>query len=192
MFELKDINKASPVFNRAKLLWFNQKYIQALSPDALTNKFNAWMGQQSGLEEFKQSVLTKGPDFLQKALLLEQSRSRTLSEIPAAIGFFYHHQGNSDLLASKQTKKLSPELIKKFFSDTVILLGTKSPELSDLSHEQWEGFVREQAAIGSVPAGSLFMSIRMAVTDSQFSPPLLEVMQILERDEVNKRINKYL
>lgn len=192
MFDIKDINKASPVFNRDKLIWFNQKYIQALSPDALFNKFSAWLQLQPGLEEFKQGIINTGPDFVQKALLLEQTRTKILSEIPAAIGFFFVHKGNVDLLATKHTKKLNPEVLTKFFSDILTFLNDKALDLNDLTHELWENFVRSHAETAGVSAGSLFMAMRLAITDSQFSPPLLEVMQILGKDEVVARIRKYL
>jgi len=192
MFDIKDINKASPVFNREKLIWFNQKYIQALSPDALVNKFTAWLKLQPGLDSFKQGIIKAGPDFLQKTLLLEQTRTKIFADMPAAIGFMFEHQGNVDLLATKHTKKLTTEIVSGFFSDAVTFLKGKDVSLKDLTHELWEEFVRSCAERDQVPAGSLFMALRLAVTDSQFSPPLLEVMQILGRDEIIARLTKYL
>ena len=64
--------------------------------------------------------------------------------------------------------------------------------MEGMSHETWEGFVRKYSEDTGLNAGALFMTLRLAVTDSPFSPPLFEVMQILGKNETIKRISTYL
>jgi glutamyl-tRNA synthetase len=75
LFDMKDVNKASPVFNREKLIWFNQKYIQSLTPDLLTLKFSNWLQKYGKDGQLKDMIIKGGPDYLQKILTLEQSRN---------------------------------------------------------------------------------------------------------------------
>lgn len=195
MFEMHDLNKASPVFNREKLIWFNQKYIQNLSADELSNKFTTWLKAYANtpeLQELSAEIIKAGPDMLQKILLLEQSRVKILSEIPVAIKFYFKHQGGLNLLDSKQTKKLSSDSVKAYLKEYADFVSAFEGELSEMSHETWETFTRNYAEKTAEKAGSLFMALRLVITDSPFSPPLFEVMQILGKNETIRRIQTYL
>ncbi len=194
MFSMKDLNKASPVFNRDKLLWFNQKYIQNLTADELSNKFIAWLQEygKKDLDLLKSHIIKIGPDQLQKILLLEQTRIKMFSELPSAIAFYFEHNGGLVLNGYKQTKQMSDKVIQDFLNSYIQFLENYAHELNEMSHEIWETFVRDYAEKNELKAGSLFMLLRLAVTDSPFSPPLFEVMQILGKIEVVKRLKKYL
>ncbi len=192
MFAMHDLNKASPVFNREKLIWFNQKYIQALAPDALVAEFTKWLATKPELQELRDAIIKAGPDQVEKMLLLEQTRVKTLSEFPTAISFFFNYHGGIDLLDSKQTKKLELSTAKDFIRTFVEFLKQFSADFEDFNHEQWEEFVRNYAEEKQQKAGGLFMVLRLAITDSQFSPPLFEVIKILGKDEVTRRLQSYL
>jgi glutamyl-tRNA synthetase len=193
LFDAKDINKASPVFNREKLIWFNQKYIQSLSTDQLQNRFSAWLKAVNYDDpEFVAAIVSKGPDFLNQILELEKTRIKLLSEIPEAIKFYYIHKGGIDFSQFKQTKDFSAELLSKIFSEFISEIETKADNLKDWSHEEWEAFVRGLADRQQQKAGAVFMALRLAVSDSQFSPPLYEIMEILGKDEVIARLRSYV
>lgn len=190
MFDLKDINKASPVFNRDKLLWFNQKYISALSPDELSNRYLNWLKDHSGDEVLSKAIIERGPDHIQKILILERSRIHLLKDLNELLYPFYFHNGNFDLLDSKQTKDLKIEDVKEFLKYFIGILGGK--DISEMSHEQWEGYVRDYAEEKGLKAGSLFMCLRLSVLETPFSPPLFEVLGILGNNEIINRISKYI
>ena len=192
MFDLKDVNKSGPIFNREKLMWFNQKYIQALSLDELEKRFTDWLKTRLEYKDLTQKIENLGTGYLREALKIEQTRIKLLSEIPASIGLFYDYKGGFDLLSVKQTRDLTKEQISEFFNEFKLELNKYQDDLSDLSHEGWENFVRTYAEGKTLKAGSLFMALRLAITDSQFSPPLLEVVQILGKKEVIQRIDGYI
>lgn len=190
LFDMKDVNKASPVFNREKLIWFNQKYIQSLTPDLLTLKFSNWLQKYGKDEQLKDMIIKGGPDYLQKILTLEQSRTHIFSELEQLLPPFYRHEGKANLLDSKQTKNMELDTIKQFLKDMALFI--ESHTLDKISHELWESFVREYADKRELKAGALFMSLRLAVLETPFSPPLFEVMGILGEKEVLNRIRKYI
>jgi len=76
IFELKDLNKSNQNFNPQKMIWFNQKYMQAISLDSLENKLNNWLKEYSTNEELKNQIIEKGPDYLQQILKIEQTRAK--------------------------------------------------------------------------------------------------------------------
>jgi glutamyl/glutaminyl-tRNA synthetase len=82
------------------------------------------------------------------------------------------------------------DTIKQFLKDMALFI--ESHTLDKISHELWESFVREYADKRELKAGALFMSLRLAVLETPFSPPLFEVMGILGEKEVLNRIRKYI
>jgi glutamyl-tRNA synthetase len=191
IFDMRDVNKASPVFNREKLFWFNQKYIQALSSKDLVDTFSKWLSGVPAQQDLYEKINAKGNEYLEKVLLLEQSRVKILSDFVKSIGCFYEYKGGFDFSTVKQTKKLTQEEISGFFKEFVLELEKYQEDLAELSHEVWEKFVRDFAEKSNLNAGSLFMALRLAISDSEFSPPLLEVSKILGRGEVINRIKSY-
>lgn len=192
LFDMTDVNKASPVFNREKLIWFNQKYIQALSGPELVKRFTDWLTPGEEYKGLLELINSRGDDYLEKVLLLEQTRVKLLSDFTETIEFFYKFKGGTDFLAIKQTKNLTTEQIKGFFKESILLFEKYPDTLKDLNRESLEMFVREYAEKNELKAGSLFMALRLATTDSAFSPPLLEVIRILGKQEIIKRIASYL
>lgn len=191
LFDISDLNKSSPVFNRDKLIWFNQQYLQQMTPDGFENAFLGWFARHGEDSDLKQALADAGPDMVQKVLLLEQNRVKLLSEIPAAIGFYFKQPEKVDPSTVKQLKKLSQEQLTGVYQAFLEELD-KQDSVSAWGHEAWEAFVREAAEKLDVKAGAAFMALRIAVTGSPFSPPLFEVMEILQKDTIKTRINMYL
>ena len=191
LFDISGLNKTSPVFNREKLLWFNQKYMQAATPDALTNYFTLWLSKFSKDEEFKKLVSERGPQFLQSVLLLVQSRAKLLSEIPQSLAFFYNKPEAHKISEFKKLEKVSAEQIKTVIKNFAEELGKRKEDFSDFPHEEWEALVRKIADELKIKAGDAFMVLRVGLCGSEFSPPLYESMQILGAHEVLERINQY-
>lgn len=192
LFELSDLNKANPVFNREKLLWFNQKYIQLMTVDELQNRFTEWIKfTKFDDPELITGITSKGPDYLNKILELEHTRIKLLSEIPGAIRFYYIHKGDADFKACKHTKALTDDQVKEIIKMYKEILESGKQPLEKINHETWESNVRAIADKLGVKAGSVFMLLRLVVTDVEFSPPLFEVMQILGTKEVIARLIAY-
>lgn len=192
MFELKDINKSSGIFNRDKLIWFNHQYISAMSLDELSNRFTTWLDEYADAPQLEKQIIEKGPDFLQEIIKLEQSRIKLLSELPDRMALFYQRGEKQDLTTIKQLKKVDAKTLDLFLSDFLEIINKHEEDLSDWSHEAWEADVRNLATSYKIKAGEGFMALRIAVTDTTISPPLYETMQLFGKDETVSRIKRYL
>ncbi|KXK27065.1 MAG: Glutamate--tRNA ligase [candidate division WS6 bacterium OLB20] len=190
-FDISDLNKSSPVFNREKLLWFNQQYLQQLSPDLFVRAFTDWVDHYGDDETFKQQLVAAGPEKVQNMLVLEQTRVKTLAEIPATLQFYFNEPGTVSFAEVKQLKNLTDEQVAGVYRDFLAEL-SRQESVSSWGHEAWEQSVRTIAERHDVKAGSAFMALRIAVTGSPFSPPLFEVMEILQKDTIQERIQRYL
>lgn len=192
MFDLKDLNKSSPVFNREKLIWFNKQYLQIISDDELNLKFTGWMLEYGLDKELEAAIIKRGPDFLNNILGLIKDRISIFSEIPESIELFYKDIKKVDLGEMKKLKKADPENLQKALKDYYDLTAQDDGKFIKLDHEAWEKEVRALADKHDLKHGHLFMAVRAAVTGSMISPPLFETIQILGVEETVNRLKKHV
>lgn len=214
LFDVKDLNKSNAVFDRTKLLWFNQKYINALSIDEFTTKFKDWA--QTAIEtadlEFKvdeegdENAAVKAEQYevnvarvnLMRSMLadsdlaaklnLVQTREKILSEIPDSLAFFYSAPQNVDW-GIKQLEKVPADKIPAMKGEIAAFMESLGADATAWKHEDWEAGIRAIADKHEIKHGDAFMILRMAVVGSPFSPPLFESLQILGVDEILRRLN---
>lgn len=192
MFDTKDLNKSSGIFNREKLLWFNHQYIMNMPVGKLVKKYGEWHVKYGGDRDLRAKISEKGDDYLRSVLKLVQERLKLLSEIDEAIRIFYFGNEKADFSEYKHTKNVDTEDIKQILSVFALELEKKSDNLSDWSHEQWEGFMRKLAEEKGLGAGKVFMTLRLALTNSPATPPLYEILLILGKKETLTRLSKYV
>jgi len=192
IFDTKDLNKSSGIFNREKLIWFNHQYITRLPVEKLIKKYGEWHVKYNGNIELRAKIAEKGEAYLASALGLVQGRLKLLSEIDEMILIFYYEPEKADFSQHKHTKNIAETDIKSILNDFVAELETKKEDLSDWNHEQWEIFMRSIAEKLEIGAGKVFMTLRLALTNSPATPPLYEILQILGKKETLTRLSKYV
>lgn len=191
LFDIENLNKSNPVFNREKLLWFNQKYISNLTPDQLVLKFTAWLDKYTDDDQLKKAITEKGPDYLEDVVELIRERVSLLSDIPAMLMPFYFVHESIDFGSNKQTEKLEQITIKNLIKDFVSEYNNAGA-IKEWGHDKWEHTVRELAEKYSTKAGQAFMALRLVTLGTPFSPPLYESMEVLGDDELKRRFDAFL
>ncbi len=191
IFDLKDLNKSNQRFDQVKLDWFNQKYLQNEDLDKLVEEFTTWLAKYSQDETFNKEIADKGNDFLKQALELVHERSKLLSDLPAALKFFYAKPPKADFAASEKLKKVNADQVRTVLEKFAAEL-EKQNGLDTWGHEGWEQSVRGIAGELTIKAGDAFMVLRLALTGSEFSPPLYEAMVLLGKEEVLARVKDCL
>lgn len=192
LFELKDLNKSSAVFNREKLLWFNHQYIMSFSIDELHKRYSKWHAKYSEEKQLRLKIAEKGDKYLKEVLELVHDRVKLLSEIDELIRIFYFEPEKIEFSEFKQIKNLSDEQVSVILKSVVKELEKKSENLDDWPHEKWEEFMRNLAEENGLGAGKVFMTLRLAITSSPATPPLYEIMTILGKSEILTRLSKYV
>jgi glutamyl-tRNA synthetase len=213
LFDTKDLNKSNPIFDRTKLLWFNQKYINALSVDEFTAKFKDWAqtAVETADQEFKvdeegdEDAAVKAEQYdvnaariallrelladsdLATKLNLVQTRVKILSEIPDSLAFFYSAPQNVDW-GIKQLEKVPADKLPELKAEITVFMVSLGADASAWKHEDWEAGIRAIADKHEIKHGDAFMILRMAVVGSPFSPPLFESLQILGLNEILIRL----
>jgi len=186
LFDLSDINKSNPVFNRDKLIWFNMQYIKSLSLQDLEIKFINWLKKFSNLN-FKEKIIEDID--LKKKLSLLNTRSKTLVELAESLRFFYKRpEITKEIFLIDQLSSFRDKLTI-IASEIIKVIENLDENSENWDKDKWSSEMKEISQKNSLQNGDSFMLLRVMITGSPYSPPLFESMQILGKKELIDRFS---
>jgi glutamyl-tRNA synthetase len=175
-FSLKKLHASPAAVDFKKLDHFNGLHIRALSIEDLVLQITPF---------FENAEIDADHELLLGIAPLLRERIRTLDEAVSMAGFFfrdYIEPQADELVGKNMTLDESANAMKK----TIETISA----LSDFTVEPLESSLRNLADTLELKAGQLFGILRIAVTGQPISPPLIESMVIIGKDEVLRRINQ--
>ena len=173
-FTLDNVGKSAAVFNEEKLEWLNSWYIKNDPPEkiaALVIPLLKEKGLEIGLDEKLIKIIKE----------LSQ-RAKTLLDIAGSIDYFY--ADHIEFEEKAKNKFLKPE-IKPVLQDITDNLSNLSDFNMDEMHKVFDSVMIER----ELKLGKIAQPVRVALTGGTVSPGIFEVMDILGKDEVLKRLN---
>jgi len=172
-FSLKSVGKSSGVFNREKLLWLNQHYIQTNKAEDLAAPFIYQLGRL-GTEAAVDNRLIK----IIKTL---QPRSVTMKDM-AKSGLFYF-QDSVEYAEKAARKFLTAEKTAHF---PQLLEGLSS--LSEFTEADIEGVFTAVMESREMKLGKIAQPVRVALTGGTISPGIFETIEALGVEITIKRL----
>lgn len=174
-FSLDGVGRSAGVFNPEKLLWLNSHYIKTGDPQRLATLLEPFL-QAEGIR------IADGPDPVAVVKSL-QERASTLVEMAKGAVFYYQDEVVFDETA--KTKFLSADQGSLF---KTLANGLDAvPEFNHDSLEQAFGKVMESTGL---KFGKIAQPLRVALTGGTASPGIYEVMEVLGKERVLKRIRR--
>lgn len=174
-FSLENVGKSAAVFNQEKLNWLNGLYIRRENPETLAQLLLPFL-EGKGLKPRNRNWLVE----LVKTL---QERSKTLVEMADMAEFYFRDDFQTDEKAEK--KHLTP-LIKEPLEILISRLGS-TPEVDEKGLEE---IFQEIVTRKNIKLGAIAQAVRVALTGKSVSPGIYEVMRILGKEEVLKRLSR--
>ena len=166
-FSFDRMTKSGPIFDIDKLNWINGVYIRKKSIEELKKLIKPYLKY-----EIK-------PSKLDRILKIIQERLKKLNEINDLISFFIEDISvHLDLLHEKYDRENTDKILNyalKILKDNGI---NKDSELK----------LKEYALKEKYNVGDFFMVVRVATCGRKVSPPLIDTLDILGIEEVEKRI----
>lgn len=205
LFDVKHLNKASSVFDYKKLDWFNGQYIREKTDEQLFNLTwpfiaNELFNGKPPSKDFKEGCGVKPPifldetdakptekqkDILMKAMPLIKERLHYLTEAPSMVRFLFN-----DALDIK-LEEIVPKKLDKSMTKNVLMLAKEIlPKAINLEEDEAFALFKGESEKLSIKVGDFMMPIRVAITGSKVSPPLIGSIKILGLEEAIKRLNK--
>jgi glutamyl-tRNA synthetase len=186
VFTLDRVGISSGIYDPDKLLWMNGVYIRQLPLDTLVTRTLPYMERpaaEGGLPDSIQRPLDR--NYTKRVLELEQERLKTLGAAAPAVAFFYVRDLTYDKAMLIQKGMDEPRTRDALTQVSDLLTG-----LEGWQHEIMEPPMRELAKTLALKPGQLFGATRVAVSGSNATPPLFQMMEVLGREVTLKRIQQ--
>jgi glutamyl-tRNA synthetase len=179
-FTLENINKSAGVFDTDKSLWLNQHYIKESRPSDISKKKKKFL--------VLENIISTENDFadneIEKVIPSLQERSKTLIEMAHKAEFYFKEEIVYNEAAAKKYLKTDILLIFKEFEDKLIAI------YDALSYENLEPIFDELMKNHNLKLGKIAQPLRVALTGLKESPGIFEVIVLLGKDKVLKRLQK--
>jgi len=174
-FSIDKVSKNPAVFDKAKLLWFNGKYIRNTDSEELYRTIKPYLDK-------KGYALAEDKDYVIKVVNLVKERANTYIEIVDLSEYFF---ADPEDYEEKAVKKhwLKPSVyqrIEKVYNSITAI--------KVWNEEAVEQLIRGLAEEEGVGAGKYIHPVRLALTGRGQSPGLFEVMVLLGKDVVERRL----
>jgi glutamyl-tRNA synthetase len=172
IFTLENVGKSPSRFDPEKLLHLNAHYIRTGDPQRLATLLVPFL-RRRGID-------AEPSLWLAKAVRTFQERSRTLEEMAEASEYYF------------RVREPDPKAEAKFLtSEAAPLLEEVSRELAALPEftpDAMEPVLHRVAAARGAKLGTVAQPMRVALTGGTVSPGIFEVMDVLGREEVVRRL----
>jgi len=173
-FSLDGIGKSGPVFDIEKLTWMNGLYLRELAPQAYVDLALPFLEEDLGVGLDR--------EYVARVVALGQERAKTLSELPALTEFFFRDPESYDEKGAR----------KWFGRDNAGQLLSALREALDavetFDETTTESTVRAVAEQLGIGAGPAIHTTRLATTGRTKGPGLFEVLAVLGRERVTRRL----
>lgn len=173
-FDLDHITPSAAQFNTEKLNWLNAHYIKQADLSGLADDIAVRL-EQLGIQNVSHETLTQ-------QIALYRERTQTLQELANSLVYFYQTLEP----AQDQLEKHLTDDIKPVLSNLIELLKT-SEWTADAVHHVIDKIVQDNG----LKFPKVAMPLRVILTGSAQSPSINEVMYILGREVVLKRLQQF-
>lgn len=190
LFSVEKINKAPAVFDYKKLDWYNGQYIRSAEESRLLTllipymQAAGWIGGTDG-----EGYTPEEADRLRALLPLIRERLKTLSDVVSLLRFIYESVTTWSIEDLVPKKAGADETLRWLDAATTVLQEHGVPAEGDEAAESaLDDAFREVAETMETKLGNVMMPLRVAVTGSRVSPPLIGSIRVLGMDETMRRI----
>lgn len=175
-FSFERVNKSGAKFDPDKTKWFNQQYLRAKSDEELAEMFGI---------ELSEKGIDVSTDFLNKVCGLVKEKASFINEFWQFGAYFF------------QTPEAYDEKVvaKRFNEQSAVFLAELSKDfnaLATFSVEETEATFKATAEKLEIGAGKVMQLFRVAISGVGGGPALFEIVALLGKEEIVKRIELFL
>jgi len=176
-FSLERISVKAAVFDDRKLEWMNGHYLSQTPVETLYDEVVKKWRQLGwiGLND------TQNLDYNRRVIDLLKSRSKRINELAENACYFFRDPQGYDEPATR--KHFRPES-----GPVLTTLKGRIESLTSFDHDALEAVFRRYAEETGMPAGKLIHPVRLAVSGVSAGPGLFEMLELLGRDRVTRRL----
>ncbi|HEV2127831.1 MAG TPA: glutamate--tRNA ligase, partial [Thermomicrobiales bacterium] len=184
-FTLERVSASPATFDRNKLDWMNQHWINhLLTVEELATRCLPFLMEAGTIEQGPADESHPRFEDVKTAAALLKDRIKFLTEAPDLMSYFLQ-----DELADYDASLLIPKKADAATAQRALeAVAGVLPEVDLKDEEATEARLRALADELGLKAGQLFMPIRVAVTGRTQSPGLFETLRAIGQERVERRI----
>jgi len=191
MFCLEKISKSPSVFDHRKLDWFNGHYIRSMNLDSLKSQLIPFLAADKLIQD---PPTARELGIIDGFMPIVAKRLKRLSDITSMIRFLFIDPGSVSAEAIV-SEKIGVQEVLDILTSTVDLLTSvpKPPGIGE-AYTEWDEAIehRFRDISKNWKIGLVFGLLRMALTASSVSPPLIPVIRLLGLSESLRRIRRLI
>ncbi len=176
-FALERVHPKSAVFDERKLEWLNGQYFLVRSPEYFLPLLKP-LWEKAGLD-----VASVPESYLVQCIALLKDRSKRLTDFVEFGKFFFQEPESYDEKARKKYFVPGAEELLETLANAV-------ETLADFSAQALEACYRDIAERTGRKAADLIHPTRLAISGLPFGPGLFELMAVLGRERIVRRLRK--
>ncbi|RPI15521.1 MAG: glutamate--tRNA ligase [Ignavibacteriae bacterium] len=184
-FTFARVNKKSAVFDMKKLNWINSEYIKMKDEADIASLVKEGLNKIMPETDAESIPL----DYVIKSVHLMKERVCIINDFIELGKYFFiepetYEEKGLAKYSNDESKKLLAEYLDSFnevFSDNNIM-----------NPEELEKHLRSYTDLKGVKAASVIHPLRLALTGGTVSPGIFEVMEVLGKDKIRKRIKRFI
>ena len=174
-FDIKNVGKSPAIFDMDKLTWLNSHYLKTIPEAEIARRllpFVERLGYPAGDEAG-----------LPKIVALFKERAKTLKEMAQMAAFLWTDEVDYEpKAAQKYLTSASRPILERFLGDF--------SRLGTLKEEEQRAFIEAIAKAFEKKIVDVIQPVRVALSGREVTPGIFEVIEILGRQKVEKRIAK--
>lgn len=180
-FSLERVSKNPAVFDIDKLNWMNGQYIRNTPVERITKLAIPHLLKSGFIKDIEKIDL----EWLQKLVGIVQGELSYVGEVSEKVRIFFDDDAKPKDAEAEEVMKMEhvPELLKAFKQKVV--------NVQLINDEFAKGVFKEIQNETGIKGKNLYMPIRVAITGQVHGPELVEILKILGRETLIKRLSRY-
>ena len=179
LFDVKDVNKTGAIFDMDKLSWMNGQYIKSMDTDELSKRSEEYLKGKNVIDDRFDRDRWRGISAAYK------ERTRTLEDFVGVYKIFFSDEAEYDEKAVvKYLKKPNSKEIMNRCRSAIEACGK-------FDKASIEEAYRKLADELKVKAAELIHPTRVAISGKTVGAGLFDMMELLGREKVLKRLSKF-
>lgn len=174
-FTLENVGRSAGIFDPVKLQALNTDHIQAAAPRALIDHLRPFLQEMD--------FPARDDDYLCALIPTLQPRSKTLRDMAEQARFYL----TDDIVLDEAAAK---KFLKGNILEPLKALTAGLADLPDLSEKQLEKLFTDVMAGFELKLGKIAQPVRVALTGTSVSPGIFEIIEVLGKEQVIRRLQK--
>jgi nondiscriminating glutamyl-tRNA synthetase len=182
-FSFDRVSKTGGIFDKDKLDWVNGHYIRSSSVERITELAIPYLIEANYIDE---KFAVENKEWLYLLIDTVKESISTIKEIVEKVEFIFDDEievvdeGAKELLKGDQVPALMAAIVEELNN------------VDEIDMENAKTFMKTIQKATGIKGKNLFMPTRVAITGSEHGPELVNIIYLLGKDKLIKRISKIL